>query len=184
MKRAERLIGCAMLWMLTAGVLVGCETAPQTEPERTDLEARARETIAMFQQRDPGLNVLMDKAAGYAVFPSVGKGGIGIGGAYGKGVVYQDGKAVGYCDLSQASIGFQLGGQAYRELILFETSYALERFKRNAFALAAQASAVAAKSGASADADYDHGVMVFTMARGGLMYEASVGGQKFSYVAK
>ncbi|QNN25431.1 hypothetical protein HED60_12120 [Planctomycetales bacterium ZRK34] len=136
----------------------------------------------MFQARDRGLHILMDQAAGYAVFPTVGKGAIGVGGAYGRGEVFTGKRLVGYCDLSQGSIGFQLGGQTYRELILFQTPAALENFKSGAMQLAAQASAVAATSGASADADYHQGVMIFTMARGGLMYEASVGGQHFTYV--
>ncbi len=124
---------------------------------------------------------LFDDAAGYAVFPSVGKGAIGIGGAYGRGELFEYGYVTGFCDISQATIGFQLGGQAYSELIFFETANALTRFRRGNFAFAAQVSAVAATAGVSADADYEHGVIVFTMAKGGLMYEASVGGQKFSF---
>jgi lipid-binding SYLF domain-containing protein len=165
-------------------LLAGCQTAPKTQSDRDVLHAEALATISMFAARDPGLKILMDQAAGYAVFPSVGKGAIGVGGAYGRGEVFVGGRAVGYCDLSQGSVGFQLGGQSYRELILFQTPEALENFKSGAMQLAAQASAVAATSGASADADYHQGVMVFTMARGGLMYEASVGGQHFTYVPK
>jgi lipid-binding SYLF domain-containing protein len=114
----------------------------------------------------------------------VGKGAVGVGGAYGKGVLYQGGRAIGYCDLSQASIGFQLGGQAYSEIIFFEDELSLQNFKSGTLEFAAQASAVAAASDASANADYDHGVAVFTLAGKGLMYEASIGGQKFTYQAK
>jgi lipid-binding SYLF domain-containing protein len=141
-------------------------------------------TIAQFQKNDPGLKGWFSGAYGYAVFPSVGKGGAGIGGAYGKGEVYEQGKLVGYTSLSQATIGFQLGGQAYSEVIFFKDKAAFDRFTGGKFELSAQASAVAATAGASADANYRSGVAVFTMARGGLMYEASVGGQKFSYEAK
>jgi lipid-binding SYLF domain-containing protein len=115
------------------------------------------------------------------VFPTVGKGAVGVGGAYGKGVVYQQGEVVGYCDLSQGTVGLQLGGQAYREIIFFEYKEALDWFKTGNFAFSAQASAVAVNEGASADAKYDRGVAVFTMTKGGLMFEASIGGQKFGY---
>ncbi len=127
---------------------------------------------------------LFDDAAGYAVFPSVGKGAIGVGGAYGRGELFEYGQVTGFCDISQATIGFQLGGQAYSELIFFETANALTRFRRGNFAFAAQVSAVAATAGVSADADYESGVIVFTMTKGGLMYEASVGGQKFSFESR
>ncbi|MEI8195532.1 MAG: YSC84-related protein, partial [Phycisphaerae bacterium] len=122
--------------------------------------------------------------AGYAVFPSIGKGAIGIGGAYGKGDLYQNGVVVGYCDMTQASIGFQLGGQAYTEILVFETPAAVERFKNGNFRFDAQATAVALKSGAGANAKFANGVVVFAMDEAGLMYEAAVGGQKFSYQAR
>jgi lipid-binding SYLF domain-containing protein len=118
------------------------------------------------------------------VFPTVGKGAVGVGGAYGKGVLYENGTPVGYCDLSQASIGLQLGGQGYTEIIAFENQDALNRFKSGNFAFDAQATAVALKSGAGANAKYANGVAVFTMDEAGLMYEASIGGQKFSYQPK
>ena len=120
-------------------------------------------------------------AAGYAVFPTVGKGAIGVGGAYGRGELYEGGHRAGYCTLTQASIGLALGGQKYTQLIFFETPAAVERFKSGNFAFAAQASAVALRSGVSANAKYADGVAVFTMGEAGLMYEASIGGQKFSF---
>ncbi len=107
-----------------------------------------------------------------------------MGGAYGRGELFEDGTVTGFCDLTQGTIGFQLGGQAYSELIFFENRGALLHFKSGNFAFAAQASAVAATAGASTDADYESGVIVFTMAKGGLMFEASIGGQKFSFVPK
>jgi lipid-binding SYLF domain-containing protein len=109
------------------------------------------------------------------VFPSVGKGAVGVGGAYGKGVLYNNGVAVGYCDLSQGTIGFQLGGQAYTEIIAFETQQAVDTFKQGNFRFDAQATAVALKSGAGANAKFTNGVAVFTMDEAGLMFEASVG---------
>ncbi|TNF99308.1 MAG: hypothetical protein EP297_05920 [Gammaproteobacteria bacterium] len=142
------------------------------------------QTIATFKSKDPGIKKFFDQAHGYAVFPTVGKGGIGIGGAYGKGKVYEKGKYIGDTSLSQVTIGFQLGGQAYSEVIFFGTKHALDDFTGGNFEFGAQVSAVAVTAGASADADYSGGVAVFTMAKGGLMYEASVGGQKFSFTRK
>jgi lipid-binding SYLF domain-containing protein len=118
------------------------------------------------------------------VFPTVGKGAVGVGGAYGRGVLYEGGVVTGYCDLTQGSIGLQLGGQAYSQIIAFSTAEALTLFKTGNFAFDAQATAVALKSGAGANAKYSNGVAVFTMDESGLMFEASIGGQKFSYEAK
>ncbi len=141
----------------------------------------AQATVALFKKTDPGLSRFFERSIGWAVFPTVGKGAIGIGGAHGSGVLFQGGMAVGTCTLTQVTVGFQLGGQAYSEIIFFETPGTLSDFKKGALALAAQVSAVAAAEGASANARYQLGVAVFTIAKGGLMYEASVGGQKFSF---
>jgi lipid-binding SYLF domain-containing protein len=143
--------------------------------------AKVAEAIANFKNHDPDLKLFFEKAYGYAVFPTVGKGGIGIGGAYGQGEVYKKGKFIGTTSLSQLTIGFQLGGQAYSELIFFKDQKTLTDFTAGNFEFGAQVSAVAVTAGASADADYNNGVAIFTLARGGLMYEASVGGQKFTF---
>jgi len=136
---------------------------------------------AEFLKTDPSLSNLFANAAGYVIFPNVGKGAVGVGGASGNGIVYEKGKMIGKAKMSQVSIGFQVGGQAYRELIFFENQEALDRFKKNNVELSAQASAVAATAGASANAKYREGVMIYTQQKGGLMYEASVGGQKFKF---
>ena len=146
-----------------------------------DRAAEARHAIDEFKKADPSLKRFFNSAHAFAVFPTVGKGGFGIGGAYGSGVVFRGGKVVGETSLTQLTIGFQLGGQAYREIIFFRDKASFDDFKKGNFELSAQASAVAATFGASADADFEHGVAVFTLAKGGLMYEASVGGQKFSF---
>jgi lipid-binding SYLF domain-containing protein len=171
------------LFVLTAVILAAsCSTSPSTVGGRLDLRNDADATVAVFKQHDPTMQEnFFDHAYGWAVFPSVGKGGVGIGGAYGRGALYEQGAVVGYCDLSQGTIGLQLGGQTYREIIFFQYKEAMDHFKTGNFALAAQASAVAVTSGAAASAKYDRGVAVFTLPRGGLMFEASVGGQKFSY---
>lgn len=137
--------------------------------------------IARLKEKDPGMEKILAEAAGYAVFPSVGKAAIGIGGAHGKGVVYEQGKRIGRSTLSQLSIGLQLGGQEYSEVVIFKDQAALDNFKKGKLKLNAQASAVAVKERASGDLAYRDGVAIVTMAKGGLMYEASVGGQKFSF---
>jgi lipid-binding SYLF domain-containing protein len=136
---------------------------------------------AEFIKMDGLMQSLFDNSYGYVIFPNVGKGGIGVGGAAGNGIVYENGKAIGSAKMKQVSVGFQFGGQAYREVIFFENKTALDRFKQNKFEFSAQASAVAATAGASANVKYRDGVMIFTQQKGGLMYEASIGGQKFSY---
>jgi len=147
--------------------------------------ARAQEdvppVIAKFKEKDPGMEKIFSDAVGYAVFPTVGKGAIGIGGARGKGWVYHGGSVIGKSTLTQVSIGFQLGGQAYSEIVFFQTKQALDNFKLGHLKLDAQASAIALTARASADLAYRNGVAIVTMAKGGLMYEASVGGQKFSF---
>jgi lipid-binding SYLF domain-containing protein len=177
-----RRIVWACAFVAIAGLLVcGCATAPKSAEGKAELTSKVQAAVDRAVKSDPGLTKFVKESAGYAVFPTVGKGAIGVGGAYGKGELYQGGQVVGYCTLTQASIGLALGGQAYTELIFFETPAALDQFKGGNFAFAAQASAVALKSGASANAKYSGGVAVFTMAQTGLMYEASIGGQKFSY---
>ena len=138
---------------------------------------------AEFIKTDAPLGHLFESAAGYVMFPNVGKGAVGVGGASGNGIVYEKGKTIGKAKMSQVTVGLQVGGQAYRELIFFETQETLDKFKKNKFDFSAQASAVAAKAGASANAKFKDGVMIYTQQKGGLMYEASIGGQKFKYTA-
>lgn len=162
----------ALPYLLAPLLLVGT-------PARDQSDVAA--VIAKFKQKDPGLAKVFASAAGYAVFPTVGKGGIGIGGARGKGWVYEHGRAIGRSTLTQVTIGFQLGGQAYSEVVFFKDQAALDNFKLGHLKLDAQASAIALTARASADLAYRNGVAIVTMAKGGLMYEASVGGQKFSF---
>jgi len=148
------------------------------DPNKPD---EVQEAIAAFKATDPELNIFFDKAHGYAVFPSVGKAGMGIGGAYGKGVVYEQGEEIGSTTLKHISMGFEFGGESYREIIFFQDKKTLDDFKQGNYELGAQASAVAIKKGASKNADFDKGVAVFTQTKGGLMFDASVGGQKFTF---
>jgi lipid-binding SYLF domain-containing protein len=144
-----------------------------------------------------------DDAYGYAVFPTIGKGGVGIGGAHGKGRVYEQGKHVGDTKMTQLTFGLQLGGQAYSQMIFFVDKRAFDEFTSGNFEFGAQATAVAITASAQASTSttgtgagagtghdrskatgsYTKGMAVFTVAKGGLMYEATIGGQKFSYKA-
>jgi lipid-binding SYLF domain-containing protein len=144
-------------------------------------ESDAAAVIAKFKEKDPGLARVFDESAGYVVFPTVAKGGLGIGGARGKGYVYQHGRLIGRSTLTQLTIGLQAGGQAYSEVIFLKDDAALENFERGRLKLDAQASAIALTERVSADLAYRHGIAIVTMAQGGLMYEASVGGQKLSF---
>ena len=121
------------------------------------------------------------EAKGYAVFPNIGKAGIGIGGARGKGEVFEKDEVIGSTTVTQLSIGLQLGGQAFSQIIFFKDKKDLERFTQGNFEFGASASAALITEGANASADYSDGVAVLTFSKGGLMYEASIGGQKFSY---
>jgi lipid-binding SYLF domain-containing protein len=160
------------------------------------------ETIAAFK-KIPVVAPFFESAHAYAVFPTVGKGGLGIGGSHGKGQVYQGGKVIGFTSTSDVSVGLQAGGQAYSQIIFFQDAAALQKFTGGNFEFAASASAIAvqATAGASAGtegvgasasssktadkaaagAEYQNGMAVFTMAKGGLMYAATIAGQKYTY---
>ena len=156
------------------------------------------DTIKVFENAGES-GTFFAKSYGYAVFPTVGKGGIGIGGAYGKGRVYEGDNYVGDTSMTQVSVGFQLGGQAYSQIIFFEDKRAFDEFTSGNFEFGAQAQAIAITSSAGAststtgstanantaqaDVSYDKGIAIFIMGKGGLMYEASVGGQKFNFKA-
>lgn len=169
-------------FLLAIILSTGFQAEAQRKKRKKHDPQKAQETITEFKKVNAGIDSYFNSAYGYAVFPSIGKGAIGIGGAAGKGVVYKSGNVTGGVNMTQISIGFQFGGQAYSEVIFFEDADAYKRFVENQFQFAAQASAVALKSGVSVDAKYTDGVAVFTMAQGGLMYEASVGGQRFKFV--
>jgi len=164
-------------------------------------EADCAATIELFKSSEV-VQPFFEDAYGYAVFPTIGKGGLGIGGAYGTGLVYQGGKVTGETSLTKVSIGFQAGGQAFSEIIFFQDDRAYNDFTGGEFEFDATASAVAITAGVEAKAgtegasagatagpatgkqaktDYYKGMAVFTHAKGGLMYEATIGGQKFKF---
>ena len=145
-------------------------------------EEKAEKTIATFKEKNDKMSSYFEDSYGYVVFPSVGKGGIVLGGAHGRGIVYEQGELIGAAKMTQVTLGFQWGGQAYSEVLFFEDKDALDSFKKSDLEFSGQASAVAVTLGASADIAYENGVAVYTLAKGGLMYEASLGGQKFNYL--
>ncbi|HVU50493.1 MAG TPA: lipid-binding SYLF domain-containing protein [Polyangia bacterium] len=165
--------------IVVAALALGFAAAANANEAQLVSEANA--TKGVFIKTDPGLAQLFQTAPGYVVFPSIGKAALGVGGAHGTGIVYEQGRPVGKASLSQLTVGAQIGGQAYSEVILFETPEALAHFKQGKMAFSGQVSAVALQAGASADARYKEGVMVFTATKGGLMLEASIGGQKFGF---
>lgn len=176
MRNLNRILVTIMVCALNTAPIFG-----QTTAKKNKIISDSQTAKTEFIKSDPLMKALFDKAYGYVIFPNVGKGGFGIGGAAGNGVVYEHNKRIGMAKLSQVSIGFQAGGQAYREVIFFESKNEMDRFKESRFEFSAQASAVAVTEGASANVKYTNGVMVFTMQKGGLMYEASIGGQKFTF---
>ena len=181
--RARSLIYATFLILFAAA-----SVAAETEDDKTALgKLLQSDVVAKFH----------DSAYAYAVFPTIAKGGIGIGGAHGTGRVYRGGEKIGEVSMTQLSIGLQLGGQAYRQVIYFEDERALREFTSGSFEFGAQAEAIAITAsagaqagteGASASANEDQaaasyykGMIVFTMGKGGLMYQASIGGQKYKF---
>ncbi|HKQ22970.1 MAG TPA: YSC84-related protein [Burkholderiales bacterium] len=161
------------------------------------------DTIKIFKEAGASSG-FFDHSYGYAVFPTIGKGGVGIGGAYGKGRVYKNGAYVGNTSMKQLTVGWQFGGQGYSQIVFFQDQRAFDEFTSGKFEFGVQATAVAITAGASAAANtagtstsasggkhdattagsYNKGMATFTVAKGGLMYEASIGGQKFTYTPK
>ncbi len=149
-----------------------------------EFEEDVKDAIQNFKRKDPGIEKFFERSLGYVIYPNVGKAGFIVGGAHGNGLVFEKGAYVGRSSLTQASIGFQFGGQEFSEIIFFETEKALRDFKKSRFSVSAQISAVAAAEGAAEKAKYELGVAVFVTPKSGMMVEAAVGGQKLDFVAK
>ena len=161
-------------------LISGWKPSLDENPKRKKPSDKTMKALNNFKKIS-SLKPYFKKARGYAVFPNIGKGGFGIGGARGKGEVFEKGNVIGSTILTQVSIGFQLGGQAFSQIIFFKDKKSLDRFTEGNFEFGASASAALITEGANASADYSDGVAVLTFSKGGLMYEASIGGQKFSY---
>jgi lipid-binding SYLF domain-containing protein len=182
------------LWLL--GVTFGIATGVAQAAPHDD-------TVKLFQDSSQS-SAYFHKSYGYALFPTIGKGGIGIGAAHGSGHVYEQGKRIGRVTVNQLSVGLQLGGKAFSEIIFFKDKAALDEFTEGNFEFSGDVGAVAitasadasvgttganaggsiSKTDAATAGEYNHGMAVFTIAKGGLMYNVTVAGQKFSYTPK
>jgi lipid-binding SYLF domain-containing protein len=176
--------GVALVVTVVAGLLGSCATAPTSREDKAALVAAATARLQQMQTEDPALGALIKQGYGYSLFPHVDKGGLGVGGAYGRGVVYERGQHNGYSDLTQGTVGVQAGGQSFSELLVFENKAALDRFKTGQFGFAAGASAVVLTSGVATNANFVDGVAVVVQPMSGVMVEAAIGGQKFTYQAQ
>lgn len=173
---------------LSATIVAAASLAPvraeKWDPRSEQAEAaerrdKASEAMEAFRDNDPTLGAYFDEAYGYAVFPSITKGGAGIGGARGKGLLFQGGRPVMKAYVSEFSIGAQIGGKKYSEIVFFRDKTAYDAFVDGEFEFSAQAAAVISKSGSGAATNYDEGVAVFLLDKGGAMAEASIAGQRF-----
>lgn len=163
--------------------VVGCgSTQPQSKADADTLDADCN--AAITRGKNAGVSKWLETAYGYVVFPEVGKAGFIVGGAHGRGQVYEQGKHVGFASITQGTVGLQLGAQTFAEMIFFKDKVAFDAFKAGNYELGAEATAVAIEKGATAQADYSNGVAIFVFGEGGLMAGAAVGGQKFDYKAK
>lgn len=178
MKSVTSAIALTFGLLAVAPLSVQADTAARKEHK---LQSKADRTIKLAEKKDPSIGNLIEQSYGYAVFPKIVQGAAGLGGAHGKGVVYEHGAIIGEASLTQGTVGLQLGGESYSELIFFENEDVLRQFKENRFEFAAQTSAVALKAGAGAKANFDKGVTVFVVSRKGLMAEAAIGAQRFHF---
>ncbi len=164
-----------------AAVVAGCASTPKTAAQQQSLEQRADATLTEMSARDPSIHTVIDQAPAYAVFPSIGKGGALVGGAYGHGILYEHGRPTGYVTLEQASIGAQLGGETFSELLVLYNPNDVGALKTGHFSAAANASVVVIGTGAGRQGSLQNGTMAYVMPRGGLMVDVSLAGQHFDY---
>jgi lipid-binding SYLF domain-containing protein len=169
--------------VLGVALILGSQTAFAAEKPEDDEPSikEARGALKAFKDEDPDLQAQLDKAAGYVVFPTVGKAGVVVGGGGGEGILFENGAPAGRVKLTLINVGAQVGGQHFRELVILQNKDAVDRFKRGNFAFQAGLTAVAAGAGASANLNFRDGVAVITKTTGGAMIGATVAGQRFSY---
>ena len=152
----------------------------QKDGQQPPLRQRAHAVLAKLEKKDPGLKQLLKKAHAYAIFPSVGKAALVVGGAYGRGAVFEKGKMIGFATISQMTIGVQIGGDTFTEILVFHDKHQLDRFKHGHMAFAANASAVLVKAAAAGTTDFK-GVTALAYSSGGMLLELALGGQKFTF---
>ena len=169
--------------LIAAGtVAVGCAHAPKTAAQRSEVDQRAIDALTQMEAKDPGLRPLLDQSAGYIVFPTIGQGGLVVGGASGRGVAFERGQVVGYVDLTQGSFGAQIGGQSFAELIIARDPAAWQKMRSGSFEFGGHASATVVRTGAAAEGQFTNGVAVFVQPRGGAMLNASLTGQRLKFL--
>ena len=174
----------ALVVAVATGLLVGCTTAPPSQESRNALLENATVAMQDMNRVDPGVEALVRKGYGYALFPEVVKAGLGFGGGYGQGVVYEQGQHVGYADLTLGSVGMQIGGQTFSELVVFENKAAMDRFKLSPVDFTAGAAAMILQNAAAVNATFIDGIAVVVRPITGAMAEATIGGQQLRYGAK
>lgn len=173
-----KMMKAAMLALFLLGTVAGAARAGW-DPDEAD---KGRDAVAYLKKHDPSLDRFFAKAYGYVVFPDVYKGGLFLfGGGHGRGYVYEGGSLVGRSTITQINVGPQFGGQSFTEVIFFKDRKALDDFKQGNFEISAQMTAVVVTSGIATNADYSDGVALFVLPKAGVMADATVGGQKFSY---
>jgi len=167
---------------MLASLLTACSSGvPNTAEDAALRHTQVNQAIVDLKEKDASLEKYFNHAYAYAIFPNVIAGGLGVGGFSGNGEVYQGGKFVGYSNVSGGNIGYQIGGQSFVQAVFFQNEAAFSNFKTGTLEFDAKATAVAAKSGAGAQADYANGIVAFALPRKGLMVQAAIGGQKFSF---
>lgn len=163
--------------------IAGCATSRPSPAKEARLEDQARNTISEMQARQPGLENVLRSAHAYAVFPDIGRAGAVVaGGAFGKGILFEHGQAAGYVELKQGSIGPQLGGDTFAELIVLPDATSVDKLKTGRYEIGADMSAIVLNTGAHGTAEITSNNLVFVMPRGGLMAELSVTGQRIDYL--
>lgn len=173
-----------LLSALALGLAVTHGVVPASAQSASDVAAaenQSRSAVNRFVAKQPGISSQLKTAYGYAIYPEITKAGFLIGGAGGDGIVYRGGKVVAFSRASQFTVGAQVGGQTFSQLLIFQNKAAFDRFARGEFVFGASASAVAGKQGESEAADYKAGVATYTLVGNGLMAEAAIGGLKFTY---
>jgi lipid-binding SYLF domain-containing protein len=181
----------ASLGYLVCGALLLCVVAPACGGSQKDSKTAGavervegiQATIALFKKKDSSIEQLFSSSAGYVVLPTVGEGAFILGGARGAGEAFEAGGYIGRVTVSEVSIGAQVGGQSYSQVVFFETPEALKKLKDNSFAFAAEVSAIGVDQGVAKNAKFKNGVATFVIPKQGLMAAAAVGGQKLDFTA-
>lgn len=172
-----------ILVTLVLMMCISVNSMAQDSESAIELIKKAEAAKEKILAEDPGLSAFFSEAYGYVVLPVIGKGGLLVGGAYGKGILYEQGEPAGMTEMTQVSIGAQIGGLSYSEVIFFKTEEEFRVFTTGRFEVAVQITVVAVTAGVSRTMAYSDGVAIITLPKGGVMADVSAGGQKFSYDA-